>query len=188
MVEPRRPEQVRAFEESYREVAPSLYAWAALKIRAELRQLLDPEDLCQEVCLRAFLQFDAFDSARASFRTWVFAIARNVLREVLRNLARRERTPGGGLLTTGFAGAIPDSTTSITRRVARDEQIRAFLDQVAALPEEDRRLLIHRGFEGLEHSEVAALLAITTDSATKRWQRLCERLRQGGLPGGIIAA
>ena len=85
-----------AYAVAYSRVAPALFAWADLRIRAPLRAHLDPEDLLQEVACRAFEQFGTWDSERASFRRWAFGIASNVLREGLRRIAthppgRRDR-------------------------------------------------------------------------------------------------
>ena len=57
-----------------------------------------------------------------------------------------------------------------------------------ALPEDERQLLLFRGLEGLTHAEVATLLAVTPDAVAKRWQRLCDRLRNEPRWADIIAA
>ena len=166
------------FEQQYEPVARVLFAWACLHIRSSLRPRLDPEDVLQEVCCRAFQRFAQFDPERASFRTWVFGIAHNVLREAFRGLGRSH----AAALTTGRIESLQDLATSITRRVARDDELRNFLSRLDILTDEDRRLLLYRGLEGLEHARVAELLSITAESASKRWQRLCSRLRELGLP------
>lgn len=51
------------------------------------------EDCVQEVFLRAWKARDRFDPARASERTWLFAIARNVIADAL--AARARRSAGG---------------------------------------------------------------------------------------------
>jgi len=183
-----------SFEALYEGVAGAVYAWASLHLRPELRTQLEPEDVLQEVCCRAYARFEEYDPARAPFRSWFFGIAHNVLREAFRNLARsRVRTgqpfqTSGQELGTGWVDSLPDTATSITTRVARDDQLKAFLRRVGLLPEEDRKLLIYRGLEGLEHSHVGELMDLTPESASKRWQRLRARLRDVGMPDDLAAA
>ncbi len=166
-----------AFERAWGRLAPAVYAWAALHVRAPLRRRLDPEDVLQEVACRAWSDFGAWDPARGAFRGWVFGIARNVLREALRRLAREPVRSSPILDPTERLTALPDTATAVTRAVARDEGLLRFLVRVEELPDDERRLLVFRGLEGLTHAEVAVLSASTADAVAKRWQRLCERLR-----------
>ena len=48
------------FAELYERIAPSLYTWAELRIRPELRQWVDPGDVVQEVWCRAWKVFGTF--------------------------------------------------------------------------------------------------------------------------------
>ncbi|MEM7164410.1 MAG: sigma-70 family RNA polymerase sigma factor [Planctomycetota bacterium] len=171
------------FTELYDPVAPAIYTWARLHIGARLRRSIDPEDVLQEVFCRAYLGFANYDKKRP-FRGWLFGIANNVLREALRGLKARGESVFQG--TREGLERVADQATSISSRVVRDEKLQLFVDEVADLGDEDRRLLIYRGLEGLGHKEVATLLQLTTVSAEKRWQRLRSRLRKRGVPAGII--
>ncbi len=177
-----------AFSAEFEAVAPSLFAWVVLRLPSEVRSLLEPEDVLQEVACRAFEQIDRFDAAVGSFRSWAFGIARNVLREALRFLARHPTRKGSDQLATEWIHQVPDPATSISRRVVRDESLRRVVERLARLPEDDRRLLLYRGLEGLEHGEVGRILGVTVEAAEKRWQRLRDRLHELGLPDGLIAA
>jgi len=70
----------------------------------------------------------------------------------------------------------------------RDERTQALLDLTATLGEEERKLLLHRGLEGLPHGEMAEILGVDREAAMKRWQRLRKRLEDelplGDLVGG----
>jgi RNA polymerase sigma factor (sigma-70 family) len=164
-----------AFSERWASVAPAVFAWASLHVRQPLRAGLDPEDVLQEVACRAYARRDAFDPSLGDFRGWVFGIARNVLYQSLQRLGRS--AGAGEPLDTDRWGSLPDTETSITRRVARDEELAAFLQALAQLPEDERRLVVHRGLEGLSHAESAKLLGVSVEAATKRWLRLRERLQ-----------
>lgn len=65
------------------------------------------EDCVQETFLRAWRSRDRFDGDRASERTWLFAIARNVIADALRARARMPRIGGDEELETRSA-SVPD--------------------------------------------------------------------------------
>jgi RNA polymerase sigma factor (sigma-70 family) len=172
------PAEPASFEAAWREVAPAVFAWASLRVRAPLRARVDPDDLLQEVAARAWAQFDRWDPARGVFRGWVFGIANNVLREALRQVASDRGRRGSALLSTDGWAQLPDTATAMSRAVLRDERLSNLLAHLEALPEEDRRLLIFRGLEGLPHDEVAEVLQLGPEAVAKRWQRLRARLRE----------
>jgi RNA polymerase sigma-70 factor (ECF subfamily) len=173
----------------YARVLPALYAWAKLRIRPEYRRVVSPEDLVQEVWLRAAGIFTGFDAAKQSFRAWIFTVAKNVLFEVQRKAWRhtRESTPEGSTSRLRALGDVPADVTSLTQRVQRDEGVRMFLDRVAQLDDEDRKTLIHCGLEELSLREAAERLDISRDAVAKRWQRLRERIREWRIPAGLVA-
>lgn len=158
----------------YESVAPAVYGWAAMRIPASLRARIDPEDVLQEVLCRIIASDKGFDPALGSVRSWVFGFARRVLHEALRRCAR-EGAVGERLQLTDL-DLVPEQATSLTRRVARAEILRAFIARVESLDEEERRLLLLRGLEGLEHVDIARELGITSAAVAKRWQRLRDRL------------
>lgn len=165
------------FAENFAALAPTLFAWASCRIGRELRQRIDLEDLVQEVGLRACQRAADYDPARGTFRQWLFGFAHRVWLETLRELGR---DPLGPRLRLGGDSTLPmvmDSVTTISRRVANDENARACRDRIDELDDDDRHLLVALGIEGLSHGEAAQLLGIAEDSCRKRWQRLRERLR-----------
>ena len=173
------------FADLYQRVAPAIYAWASLRVGSGLKSVLDPEDVVQEVWCRALDRFETYDAQRASFRTWIFAIANNVLLESFRRIRRPSGLAGASAVLT--VSEIPDEATSVSQRVARDESLRALIAHVTELEPDDRELLIYHGLEGLRHEDVAQLLSISADAAAKRWQRLLTRLRGLGFPDELLA-
>ncbi len=165
------------FADLYGRIAPAVYAWASLHLRDPLRRRLDPEDVLQEVCCRAFQGFRGYDPERSDFRAWIFGIARNVLRQALRRLSKSRSGGGEELSLSSEAPDVPDTATSISRRVARQEQLTRFLERVNELPDPERLLLIYRGLEGLPHEQVGKLLGVPAKTSAKRWERLRERLK-----------
>ena len=179
------------FGQLYERIAPSLYTWAEIRIRRDLRQWIDPGDVVQEVWCRAWRAFDSFDPQTTTFRFWVFRIAKNVLLEAFRKLenpAFRARSRDGAATRALELVDVPDSATAITRRVAREESLRLFADWVQSLDEQDRMLLVHHGLEGLSQAEVAERLQLGREAVAKRWQRLLARVVEQKLPRELFAA
>lgn len=176
------------FTALYTRMAPALFAWARLRILPELRKEVDPEDLVQEVCFRAYEKFATFQPDRAVFRAWLFGIANNVLRESLRRLRRRpDQKEVSPRVTSPEIEQVPDSVTSVSRRIARDEAIRSLIDDIEKFSEEDRRLLLLRGIEGLKHAQVAELLGLSLEAVEKRWQRVLKKFETIKAPEEFFA-
>jgi RNA polymerase sigma-70 factor (ECF subfamily) len=164
-----------AFRTLHRRIAPRLYLWCSLRVPLALRPRFDPEDLMQEIWLRAVRGLPRFDRSVAAFRTWLFGIAANTLAESLRNsaLRLRERRLAPD---TGFDD-LPADVTSVIQQVARREAVQRLVAACDALAAEDRQLLLLRGIEGLPHADVARHLGIQEPAAEMRWRRLVQRLR-----------
>lgn len=176
------------FSDLYRRVAPSVYAWASLKLRPPLNSVLEPEDVVQEVWCRALEGLDGYDPDRASFRTWVFAIANHVMLKAWRSL--KGRPPGGAPLSRDGVfslSQVPDEATSVSRAVGRDEGLRRCVDRLRELDDDERSVLIHCGLEGLSAPEASTLVGASPDAVAKRWQRLRARLRDASAFKDLLA-
>ena len=172
-----------AFARLFEREAPVIYAWAAARLRRNERGLA--EDLVQTVWLKALNLFERFEGPESGFRNWVFAIAERTRLELMRELARSGgRGVAGSLSSCGSFDPerMPAEATSISSRLARDEQLQIFLDRVERLPECDRELLELRGFQELPWDEVARDLGLSGEAARQRYSRLLGRLREEGLP------
>ena len=168
------------FERAYTEVAPALYAWAELRIRPTMRARLDPQDLLQEVWLRGQRSYARLDERETSFRAWIFKIGKNVMLEAVRALRTEHAAQPGWSPTTKMVAldGVPQSVTSFTQRLAREDTVREFLANAGELDEEERMLLVHCGLEAETCAEAAVKLGLSEDAAIKRWQRLKARLRE----------
>lgn len=177
------------FEALYADVAPALYAWAELRIRPQMRARLDPQDLVQEVWLRGIRNFARWDANESSFRAWIFKIGKNVMLEAVRALRTENAAMPGWSPTTKMLAldGVPQSVTSFTQRLAREDAVREFLTQAGELEEQDRMILIHCGLEDETCAEVATKLGLTEDAAIKRWQRLRTKLRERPWANSLLA-
>ena len=167
----------------YERLAPALYSWAVLRAPVGL----EPGDLMGEVWLNAVRSRARYDAERASFRAWLFGVAKKVLLQ-LRELARREdldaRRCGAG---SSDLERVPESVTSLSQRIERDELVNQFLGRMDRLERDERDLVIYCGLEGHGCAEAALRLGLSEDAATKRWQRLRAELRDSSWTESLLA-
>ncbi|MFT5052567.1 MAG: RNA polymerase sigma-70 factor (ECF subfamily) [Chlamydiales bacterium] len=176
-----------SFAHLYEAIAPALYTWAELRIRPTQRAHLDPQDLVQEVWFRAWRSIERFDAENVPFRLWIFRVAKNVLLEGLRRMQRLDQAGGVGPTTRMFAlQNMPDEATAVSRRMAREETLADFAVEIRGLPQEDQKLVVHCGLEGLAYKDVAGRLGISADAVAKRWQRLRARLAEQGVADRLL--
>jgi|SRR5579859_4571705 len=143
----------------------------------------EPDDVVQEAILRAFRGFDGLRGSDA--KSWLFAIVRNCHLTALSQRERRrsvplpeEHEPLDGYVMVSSA---PEPEAETMRR--DDERTLGRL--MAALPEEQREVLILREIEELDYREIASVtnipigtvmsrLARARAALKARWQKECE--------------
>jgi RNA polymerase sigma factor (sigma-70 family) len=181
------------FAELYERVAPAVHAWASLRIRPSMRGQVDPEDVVAEVWCRAWQAFPRFDAERASFRPWVFQIAKNVMLEAFRK-AQRATPVGGAGAAAGPSTRVfqlanaPDTATQVSRKMARHEGLQVLLEWAKGLEEDEQKLFVHCGLEGMGYAEVAERMQLEYDTVAKRWQKLRERVERFAVPRDLCVS
>lgn len=129
--------------------------------RFALRSLREPslaEDAVQEVFFRAWRSAERYDPYVASLRTWLFAIARNVVLDLLRARARR---PPGTELNDDTVPATDDHSESVLRAWQVEEALRR-------LSHEHRTAIVETYYRGRRCAEVAADLGIPEGTLRSR--------------------
>lgn len=116
------------------------------------------EEAVQETFLRAWRSAGRFDPAISSLRTWLFAIARNVMVDLARARASRPRLAGEAGPERAAEG---DPIDRALVRWQVEEALRR-------LGEEHRRVLVETYFRGRPYGEVAALLRIPEGTVKSR--------------------
>lgn len=104
--------------------------------RNNLPATIDAEDVVQDVLLTAWQKLPGFDD-RSRFRAWMYTIARNRCREVIRTAGRRATDP---VSPEEVAVKIDSSRTSEAH--ARDAAMVALRKSVAGLPDSQRRIWV----------------------------------------------
>ena len=131
----------------------------------------EAEDLTLEVFVRLHRAGARYER-RAAFATYLFHIARNLLRNELR---RRRRKPAQTLPPEAFdyfEAAAPEQD----RRAAELEE--EFQRALGELPEGQRTLLLLVQQQELEQSAVAQMLAITENALRVQLHRARQRLKE----------
>jgi len=106
------------------------------------------EDCVQETFLRAWRARDTFDRDRASERTWLFSIARNVIIDAERARARRPRT-------------VPDHDAPETAAAENDPLERlAIVEGLAKLSDDHRNVIVDIHVQGRSYQEVSTTSGI----------------------------
>lgn len=158
----------------------------------DLRSRVDPSDVIQETQLAVNLRIEEFLSQRpTSFRLWL----RNKALEQLSNLRRKHvgalkrsvrreiKRPDASSVALA-AAIITDHPSSIARRRELSQQTE---EAMAQLPDKDREVLLLRHVEALSNAEVAELLGISGDAASKRYGRAILRLRNKLIRAGALS-
>ena|ERR1700690_1690179 len=147
------------------------------RIRSFLLRLSGRRDIADDLLQHTFLRLAEHGPelrADSNLRAWLFTVARNAYR----SQARALRTDGDEAAVEGLASPAPD----VEARLMLGDVERA----LSSLRLEDRELLLLVGAEGLEPTQVAAMLGVDAAALRQRLARARARLlaaldRQPGL-------
>jgi RNA polymerase sigma factor (sigma-70 family) len=148
--------RAEAFEELFEREFDLLYGYLARRVGPELGR-----DLASETFARAFAARKRYDPARGEPQTWLFGIANNLLRRHYRDEERRLRALA--------RLAVPDEG------VPREEPLLA--DALAALPREERDVLLLFAWADFDYGEIAAALGIPVGTVRSRLHRARAHVR-----------
>jgi len=129
------------------------------------------EDAAQAAFMRAWQNLPKFQP-RAPFRCWLYRIALNAARDML----RREK-PDVAIDDLFLASP----AEKVEAQVEQQERARRVRQAVLSLPEASRAALVLREYEGLSYQEIAEALEISTGTVMSRLNyargRLIEMLK-----------
>ena len=136
------------------------YFWYRTGFRCDVA-----EDLTQDVFLKAFQAFHAFDAQR-SFAPWIFRIAHNHLV----NHYRGQRV----VIPIEEISELPESRSDDLEHRLEWERVLRCMD---ALASDDRDLLLLRYVDGLTHDEIAEVVGKRTGAVRVAVHRATQKLR-----------
>ena len=114
------------------------------------------EDCVQETFLRAWRARERYDGDRASTRTWLFAIARNVIVDVQRSIQRMPR-----LVTDERLAETPAPDTDPLERLR-------MLEALGTLSDEHRQAVVAIHLTGTSYAELSAASGIPVGTLRSR--------------------
>jgi RNA polymerase sigma-70 factor, ECF subfamily len=131
-------------------------------IGATVRNSAETADLSQETFLRAYAHLGTFNPQLGKFSTWIYQIARNVIRTHLSKSLRAPQTQELGedqSIESTFADTSPQADPA--RGVLREEAERELRAALAELPERMRTVLALRYFDNMEYQTIASTLGLS---------------------------
>ena len=131
-------------------------------IGASVRGAADVADLAQETFMRAYAHLGTFNPALGKFSTWVYHIARNVVRTYLGKSLRRPQTQEIGEDRT-LENLLPDvsSTADPAGGILRAEAESDVRAALAELPERTRTVLSLRYYDNMEYQTIAETMGLS---------------------------
>jgi len=127
-----------------------------------VRNSADTADLSQETFLRAYAHIGTFNPQLGKFSTWIYQIARNVIRTYLAKSLRapqvQELSQEQSLEST-FADLSRDADPA--GGVLREEAERELRAALAELPERTRTVLALRYFDNMEYQTIATTMGLS---------------------------
>ncbi|MDO9714005.1 sigma-70 family RNA polymerase sigma factor [Paracraurococcus lichenis] len=155
----------------------TLFAHFAPRLKAYFRRAsalgdAASEELAQDAMLAVWRKAAQFDPARAAAETWIFAIARNLCIDRLRQM----RAATALHATLEQWPEVPEAPCSSAafERAAEQESLRRALQE---LPEEQLRLLRLAYFAEKSHAAIAAELGMPLGTVKGRLRMALQRLR-----------
>jgi RNA polymerase sigma-70 factor (ECF subfamily) len=131
-------------------------------ISSGVRNPSDVADLSQETFLRAYAHLETFNPGLGKFSTWIYQIARNVVRTHLGKSQRRVPTQELPEDQT-LENALPDCSRDADPAggILRQEAERELREALAELPERTRTVLTLRYYNNMEYHVIASTLGLS---------------------------
>ena len=152
-----------AFEEIYARYGKKIYGFL-------MRRLGQPDD-CAELFQETFGRLHrgrSFYKPEMSFKTWLYTIAHNLIRDRFRDKKFSRTSQLSALTENIIEKAVPDG--SLTHA--------SFNEAFEALTEEQKEAIILSRFDGLRYDEIAAVMGRSTDAVNQLVQRAMRHLRE----------
>lgn len=131
------------------------------------------EDLLQNVFYRMLRSRHTF-TGQGDFKTWMYSIARNVVKDHL----KKSRRDPDIYDTADLTARIGNTTTRIEEELERRLEIKALRKALAGLNPESREVLILSRFQDLRNEEIARVLDISIGAVKVRIHRAINQLKE----------
>ena len=164
----------QAFDDLYSKYQTSVYRFAYYLVQNRG----EADDLFQETWLRVAQHFQKIQNVR-DFRAWIFAIASNLHRDVLRKKRIRrlfsKQTPRFSEQKNNDSNELSVSEESTEDHMQMRMGIRRALAQ---LPARQSQIFILKEIEGFKHSEISEILRIPEGTVKSLMHRAVKKLQR----------
>lgn len=191
IVERIRRHDAAALAEYLAQRQPALRAYVERRLGADLRGKLEPQDILQDLAIKALHELPQTDLANRDPFGWLCQLAEQCIVDGHRYFAAGKRAvgreiPGNvkvGDASQDLVALLAASLTTPTRAVVRGERERRLQEVLASFPKEQREALRLRYGEGLSTKEVAVRLNKTDVATRVLLTRLVKKLQELLEPG-----
>lgn len=173
---PRPRVAVRPFADVYRDEVWAVYGFIGYRVRS--RELA--EDLTQETFVKALRAYRRYDPSRASEKSWLLSIARNVVIDSARRAAGPAESELEPAIEAGAAALMSPGPEESARGLTRDEELQAAL---RTLPPREREILALRFGGDLKGREIAQLTGLSLANVQQILSRSLRKLREELIEG-----
>ncbi|MGD1048445.1 MAG: sigma-70 family RNA polymerase sigma factor [Candidatus Krumholzibacteriaceae bacterium] len=138
-----------------------------------VRGAAEPSDVYQEIVLRAIENIDRYNP-KLSFRTWLFTLAANHCKNILRSREQRGKFRAASVQRLGEDGEVDvietarDASAGPDEAAENTEFVQALERELQNLPPRQREVFILREFNDISFREIAAILKIPEATARSR--------------------
>jgi RNA polymerase sigma factor (sigma-70 family) len=161
----------RTIEKTYRERRSGFLAWAKRHSPGEETA----EDVLQDAFVRAVANANAF-SVVEDVAAWIFSTLRNRLIDVVRGEASRRKAGVVDLPDEAIEKIAAAAGFDPQSEVLRGELVEALETALAALPAEQREVVLAQTVDGVTFAELAEKTGISIDTLMARKRRALRKL------------
>jgi len=136
------------------------------------------EDLAQD-CWMRFIDAAPRWNPEGRFKTWIYAVARNLATDESRRAAHRVYAPLDAPVRGRPVGEVVPSGGRAPEDAAGDAELRPrLLRAIGALPDDQREVFLLREYEGIPFAEIAGITGAPVPTVKSRMRYALEALRR----------
>lgn len=156
------------FTEYYQTFFTRIYNYARFRTNSDS----EAEDLTAHIFTKLYLQFEKFDSERASLEVWSFMIARSVTTDFLRKKKIRS------WLLFFAQEDLPQVVQKENGSLEMQDRVEQLKQALKKLTDNERELVNLHYYQGLTQRQIAAITGLTPTNIGVRLHRAVMKLKQ----------
>lgn len=156
------------FRKYYQDHMPQIYGYIYLRARQN-RALA--EDLVSEIFLKAIEHFNQFSEKKGSFRSWIFQIAKNHLKDHFKARKNDENISIEKLINT----LKPDVDTQKSAQLEIEKE--SLKNAINSLKDDKQEVIALRYFSGYSYTEIANLTGENENKIRVKTHRTLKELK-----------